>query len=172
MDIKQLVFNECPPPTLQGVYYISGAMGGKHKATKNENIFYLDPCGLTIPGDSGLASALDTLGNDCTKQCYVPNGPEMPACSDVCDGVSCGLPDAQCLTSRCGSACVATWVGNGTNPGVLCPSGLPAGAIGEAIENLEERARLLVQAREAFKLGNKVQNKRERFLCFFFSEVL
>jgi hypothetical protein len=157
VDIKQLVFNECPPPTLQGVYYISGAMGGKRGKTKHENIFYLDPCGLAIAWDSPVANALETYGNDCTGKCYTPSGPELPVCDGTCDAVSCGIPDAQCLVSRCGATCLATWVSNGTSPTVLCPSGLPAGAIGEAIENLEERAKLLVSAREAFKLGKTTE---------------
>ena len=153
VDIKQLVFSECPPPTLQGVYFISGAMGGKKGTGKHENLFYLDPCGIALPGDSSLRTALDTLGNDETNLCL--NGEAVKDCDDVCTSTSCAEEGAKCIVSKCATSCMATWASNGTVPKVMCPSGLPSGVIADAIANLEERAKLLIQAREAFRLDRK-----------------
>ncbi len=151
VDIKQLVFNECPPPTLQGQYFISGAMGGKKGKGKHENLFYLDPCGIALPNDTPLKTALETLGNDATNLC--PDGKPVKDCDDACTQSTCAEEGAQCIASKCAEACTATWASNGTSPKVMCPSGLPSGAISDAIANLEERIKLLIQAREAFKLG-------------------
>lgn len=168
VQIKQLVFNECPPATLQGQYYISGAMGSaKRKASGTgggrANVFYLDPCGIALSEETPLKRALDNMGNACTNctqsQSCAPcsnNGivSPMQQCDDVCTASSCDEENGKCLVSRCGPLCFATWVSNGTAPKVLCPSGLPSGAIKEGIRNLRSRERLLTEAEEAFKLGD------------------
>lgn len=81
----------------------------------------------------------------------------LQQCTDVCAASSCAEENAKCLVSQCGSICKATWVSNGTDPKVLCPSGLPAGAISDAIANLKAREALLIRAREAYRLGSAAE---------------